>query len=244
MAMKKKKIIYIFVITIIFSVILFSLLKDSKVIKSDNLFTKISEKENQGKESAEKKSNDESNQKTISANDIEKDKISKYFYGVNVSDMKSTVMADGYQYKVNNVKVTKEKEDFVKTDWPQVEYDSHGNIINDYSFVILDIDINFVEEIYKGLDIYLNNMTLYAFNNNGDFENSYEVVSSNNGNDYSQKNYFGINLEPGETLTRKIVFIVMDKELKNNQFVLLIDNHGALGLHTEDKQCIMLELEE
>lgn len=239
--MKMRKVINILLVSLVLIVILFSYIKRSGVIKSDNLFTKLFEK--QANEITKGNLNIEDNQELVYEDNIENNKISKFFYGAEISDMNSAVMADGYQYKVNNVEVTKEIGEFENPEWPHFEYDDNGNLTNEYSYAVIDITIDYKEVVYEDLEVYLNNMTLNIFSDDGDFKNRYEVVSSNNNIKFSQKNHFKIDLATGESITRKIVFIVDDKELNNN-FVLFIDNHGVLGQNIEDQKCIMLDLEE
>ncbi len=172
------------------------------------------------------------------------DKISQYFYGVPISEQEDTVLADGYRYSVTKVEVTKKKGKFEHPDWPEFQFDSHGNLINDYTYVIVDIKIKYQEEVYKELDVYLNNLTLHVFDKDGKIINAYEAVASDNPISLEKKEHFKMKLNIGDEVTRKIVFIVKDADLKGEDFILHIDNHNGKGEHIEDQQCIQLNLGE
>lgn len=160
-------------------------------------------------------------------------KIASYYMnGAVCEDTSNKVKQKDWIYKVHAAKITKKRDpkwDFVP-DWDEYEYDEEENLINDYSYVAVDLTIQCERDMsleHHG-ELYLNSMWLGIFSPVGEEIGGGEMRTAAL-EKKEEKNYFFYDLKEGETLDTTVVFMIEDKFLsKDNYYILAIINGGVI----------------
>lgn len=139
----------------------------------------------------------------------------------NTFDMGSEVSTEGMTYKINSVSRTKKGNHYLdNSDCPYPKIDSSGNIINEYSYVIVNVTI--CNTIKSNKEFYLNKCTL----ENGVSQMGVEPRSFDKGKDISRKDYFCYIFQPSEKSTFNIAYVVKDEDLDTKKIDFIIDPNG------------------
>ena len=115
------------------------------------------------------------------------------------------------------------------------QYDKYENLINDYSYVAVDLTIQCEkdEALEHYQDLYLNSIGLGIFDENGMQVSAGEMRTAILGKK-EQKNYFFYNLKDGEQLNTEVVFIIEDKFLTENNYYVIDITNGGIKQSLED----------
>lgn len=114
-----------------------------------------------------------------------------------------------FEIKVNDITVTKEQGDFDRVeDDNKLVVDENGTILNDYSYVVANVDVKNISG--HEFDATINNISLYS----DKFEMYYEPWLYNSDNkSISDKHYFLIDFTPNYENNFNLVYFVKDEEL-------------------------------
>lgn len=144
------------------------------------------------------------------------------FFENAVYEMGEEVYLGDYIYKVNSVIKTKTRGDFpTPTNWTRFSFDKEGNLIDDNSYIVVNLTIKNTTEETK--EIYLNNNQLTLLHDKGYFPLA-ECISSSKLEGYGRKDYFRVELNAKEEHTWNLVYACKDEYLKGDY--LKSDNFG------------------
>lgn len=176
------------------------------------------------------------------------DKIANsYIDGETINEPDENVLQDDWVYHINSANITKEyskKWDAVP-DYSMYQYDENYNLINDYSYVVLNITVQCKQVSASINDFWLNAMWLNIYDSNGNAVKSdySEMATASLGKPRIQS-YFHNPLKKDESLTADIVYIVADDILKNKDsyYVLSINNQNIKPSDPKDIGLIKIPL--
>ena len=143
--------------------------------------------------------------------------------GSLIAEMSDDMIQDDWLYHVNFVEVTKEKGNWENPDWSQFSFDEKGNLINEYSFVKVNVTIKCME---KSEELWLNHLRLSVYNGNAEEAGGCELSTASLEKPMG-KDFFYVDLKKDEEMTVDCIYIVEDDLLiKENYFLLSINNTG------------------
>lgn len=240
----KKIIVRIFgcivVAVCVISIVKFVML-DNKVMetKEDN-FPEAIDSDNEKQQNNDITNN---NEDVISTDEVW-DKISSDCGGSIIAEVDDTIVQDDWAYHVNSYKVTKEKGNWENPDWNIYKFGDEGNLVNEYSFVVINITIECKNK--SDAELWLNCMTLLSFDANGKNIGGSEINAAAIDKPMT-KSFYLYNLEQGDSLKTNIIFILNDNMIsKNNHYLLSINNTGisSSNISPEDHSYIRIPIEE
>lgn len=150
------------------------------------------------------------------------------FFENTVYEMGEEVYLGDYIYKINSVVKTKTRGNFpTPTNWTRFSFDKEGNLIDDNSYVVVNITIKNTTEEAK--ELYINNNQLTIPHQKEYFPLA-ECISSSKLEGYERKDYFRVELDPKEEHTWDLVYACKDEYLKEDYLKsdnLVLEIHGA-----------------
>ena len=171
----------------------------------------------------------------LNADDRYKAAIEGYTAGCKIVDVGETVVLDDYAYTVKNVSMTKRQGNWIDT-MGETELDASGDIINGFTYVIVELE---VERIAENEDYIFNwtNVMLCWFDLEGVVEGTdstgivgvTEMTDPDSGRE---------KLQLGDVSTKSLVYGVEDSYLvEDMQFVIDICFTGGKKEDIVDKFC-------
>lgn len=164
--------------------------------------------------------------------------------GSVIAEMNETVKQDSWDYHVNSAYVTKQKGQWENPDWNEYKFDEDGNLVNQYSFFVINITIDCISE--PKTELYLNSMNLQVFGKEGECVMGYEMGTAELGKKMS-RSFFKQELSVNEKLITNVVFIVEDEMLKADKYFLLSINNTGMGIgsvNADDHSYIKISYKE
>ncbi len=218
---------------VIASMIIMVVIIGVSVLKNDNLFPKnnLWSSKKETKEGIETKNNDEikEEENVVSSNEFEDDKI---------FEMGEEALTVDLTFKVNSVEKTKEKKQFPNPpDWEQFVTDENGNLINDMSYIIINVTIKNNKEAERMFP--LNSCWLDVIDNKNVVYN-YECIMFSKLENFDKKDYFEYNFQPQEEYTCDLVYVVEDEKLQYNNQIFDINISGVVG-YDDDSRYIKIK---
>lgn len=135
--------------------------------------------------------------------------------------MGEEVYLGDFVYKVNSAIKTKKRGNFpTPTHREKLSFDKEGNLIDDNSYLIVNLTIKNTTEETKVMS--LNNNGLAPLHDNCEFPLS-ECVSSSKLDGYGRKDYFKVKLNPKEEYTWDLVYADEDEFLENKDLIFEIN---------------------
>ncbi len=221
-----------------------------KFIKGDQGYEEVSKKTPAPTDTVSKK--DPIGTTNIDDETLTKDQVwgkiaNSYIDGETINEASDTILQDAWTYHINSVKVTKEHGENwdAVPDYSMYQYDENFNLINDYSYLALNITIQYKDSSAKVNDLWLNAMWLNIFNSNaGKVGSGYAEMATASLGKPKVQSYFHHPVQEGETLTTDIVYIVADEILENSElyYVLYINNQGINSVKPDDMGLIKIPL--
>lgn len=180
---------------------------------------------------------EESKTQDLEKNDVWSKIASTYMEGAVCEEASAKVKHRNWIYQIHSAKITKNRNpkwDFVPK-FEMYQYDKYENLINDYSYVAVDLTIQCEkdEALEHYQDLYLNSIGLGIFDENGMQVSAGEMRTAILGKK-EQKNYFFYNLKDGEQLNTEVVFIIEDKFLTENNYYVIDITNGGIKQSLED----------
>ena len=188
---------------------------------------------------------EEMTSKKMGKSDIWNKIASSYMEGAVCEETSSKVRQEDWIYQVDSAKITKKRDpkwDFVP-DYEEYQYDKDENLINEYSYVTIDLTIQCKRDttLEHHYNLPLNSIWLGIFDKDGEMLSGGEMQTASLGKKES-KSYFFYDLKEGETLQTTVVFIIEDEFLtEDNYYVMDINNPGVIQ-SLEDFDLIKLPL--
>lgn len=143
------------------------------------------------------------------------------------------VLTDDLTFKVNSVEKTKERKQFPNPpDWDRVVADEKGNLINDMSYLIINVTIKNNREAERMFP--LNSCWVNAIDDRNE-RGTYECWMSSKLEDFDKKDYFEYTFQPQEEYTCDLVYIVEDERLQNNNLIFDINISGVVGYNDDSR---------
>lgn len=137
--------------------------------------------------------------------------------------MGEEVYLGNFVYKVNSAIKTKKRGNFpTPTRREKLSFDKEGNLIDDNSYVIVNLTIKNVSE--KTKELCFSDIRLSSLNDDGNFPST-ECVSRSKLDEYGRSNYFIVKLNPKEEYNLDLAYADNDEFLENNDLGLHI--YGA-----------------
>jgi len=171
--------------------------------------------------------------------DVYWDKVKAFCECAQMVEMEDTVTIGDWSYHVNSAEITKKKGDWNNPDWNRFEYDSDGNLINEYSFVKANITFHCLKKSER--TFYLNLMTCHVYDKTPELVTGSEMVTAVL--DKSEdKDFFEYDMQKGDTLTTDVVFIIEDKFVGEDYKYIAYINIAGGETVPEDIACIKLKL--
>lgn len=132
-------------------------------------------------------------------------------------------------YKINSVTKTKQRGPLPLTDFFSdfLTIDNEGTILNDYSYLIVNLSI--ANNLEQEKLISLNSYYLLGKDSNGEYIDKFEPMLIDNRTDVEKRDYFHYTFHPKESATFNLGFILKDEVLDTykNKMDLIIDNSGG-----------------
>jgi len=197
------------------------------VFKNDDLFPK----NNVWNSKKEKKENTEVQavENLISNNESKDDKT---------FEIGEDVLTDDLIFKVNSVEKTKERKQFPgPPDWDRLVADESGNLINDMSYVIINVTIKNNRETERMFP--LNSCWVNAIDDKNEIY-TYECRMSSKFENFDKKYYFEYTFQPKEEYTCDLVYLVEDERLQDNNLFFKISISGVIG-YDDDSRYIKIK---
>ena len=148
--------------------------------------------------------------------------------GIEVHDYDIEVRQDDWVYVVKGAEISKTRKetwDFVP-DYDKYEYDEQENLINEYSYVSVLVNITRVDT-ERHSEGYVNSIGLGIYNEQGERVGGGEAKTSDLGNPHTSS-YFCHGIELGESRDVEIVYIIEDCDLEeDNYYIIEVDNRGV-----------------
>ncbi len=218
---------------VIASMIIMVVIIGVSIFKNDELFPKSNlwSNKKETKEGTETKENAEikAEESLAAANEFEPDKI---------FEMGEDVLTVDLTFKVNSVEKTKEKKQFPNPpDCDEFVTDEKGNLINNMSYVIVNVTIKNNRETERMFP--LNSCCLDVIDDKNEIYN-YECWMSSKLEDFDKKDYFEYNFQPQEEYTCDLVYIVEDEKLQYNNQIFDINISGVVG-YDDDSRYIKIK---
>lgn len=204
------------------------------IFKNDDLFPKSNlwSNKKESKEDTETKENAEikADESLAAAKEFKDDKT---------FEIGEEVLTDDLMFKVNSVEKTKERKQFPNPpDWDLIVKDENGNLINDMSYVIVNVTIKNQKETERVFP--LNSCWVNAIDDRNE-RYTYQCWMSSKLDDFDKKDYFEYTFQPKEEYTCDLVYIVEDERLQNNNLIFDINISGVIG-YDDDSRYIKLKL--
>ncbi len=176
------------------------------------------------------------------------DKIANsYIEDETINEPDENVLQDDWVYHINSASITKKyskKWDAVP-DYSIYQYDKNYNLINNYSYVVLNITVQCKQVSDSINDFWLNALWLNIYDSNGNaIKSDYSEMATASLGKPRIQSYFHNPLKKGESLTTDIVYIVADDILKkkDSYYVLSINNQNIKPSDPEDIGLIKIPL--
>lgn len=223
----KQNIVYILII----SMLIASVFKVISKVTDGNIWKSEKEVELKSDEDKSLSKDKEENVKAI----VEESPLRLYKMG-------EIVKFGDFSYKVSSVRYQKNIDDFpAPTNWESCKYDEEGNIIGEYSYIIVTVSIT--NDELESQEIYLNSMNLIVLRNQetrvGDYS---ECVSASKIEGYGRKDFFRVKLNPAQEYEYDLVFIAPDTSIANNEAQLIITRVGEYTASNNDDKFRCIEI--
>ncbi len=176
---------------------------------------------------------------------------------LQAADMSEEVATYGMTYQIESVERTKEKGPLpidrilqlrenggivpMSTLYDAIVFDQEGNILNDYSYLIVQLSIE--EDLGQEHVIPLNNYYLVTKDAHGEYVDKFEPQLYDKRSDVEKRDYFMYPLKPNEKNTFQLGFIFPDEVLNQYQgrIDFVINNSGMMEVDDENVRVIPLE---
>ena len=263
--MKKTNIIKIIIISIVAIIMLLSIGKNLNLTTNNNLLVKFinnvfrneeKDRENITADSTEIVNN-AVDDKAASTNTENKDRlssttnneqnrifegISKDWYGIKVITQNDNIVSKYYKFTIHNTTTSKKLGDFNYCD-DLGHVDKDGNTVDDYSYFIISVTIECLEEDRFFEALSLKNLQI-LFYNGIKREGGIELLTANNDVPMNSKSAMMVKMKKGEKRDFNLVFLVEDKFINDKavDFYLYINENGsAPGTNDEYKSLVKLD---
>lgn len=173
------------------------------------------------------------------------EKLSSYLDRIEVLEHEKTVNYLGFVVEIKDMYITKKADGFPQCPFDTVSHDKDGKLQNNMSYVVLDVNIKHIksDDVRTfGDEIYLNNMYLELFTKAQDYIGSCEAVSCNNYKTFEEggKEFFKQKLSIGESIDRRIAFLVNDEDIEDAIITLDVNFSGILQYALDVRKCVIL----
>ena len=148
----------------------------------------------------------------------------------------------GVEYEIKGIRASKNVEDYIIDNYGPIAIDSEGNIINEYTLVIVTLETTRVaKDCIYDMFCYGNYYFYTLDNNDNRIVSLYDLVSFN-GINIEDKNACMYYLECGESSSRDLVYYIADDELRYNNLVLVINESGIVNINRQDIRGMRISL--
>ncbi len=148
--------------------------------------------------------------------------------GIEVHDYGIEVRQDDWVYVVKGAEISKTRKetwDFVP-DYDKYEYDEQENLINEYSYVSVLVNITRVDT-ERHSEGYVNSIWLGIFDEDAERVGGGEVRTADLHNPHTSS-YFCHAIELGESRDVEIVYVIEDCDLEeDNYYIVTVNNRGV-----------------
>ena len=169
--------------------------------------------------------------------------------GAYVKNYGEDIRQDDWIYHIQGAYITKQKNekwDFTPEPFETCLYDENGNLINEYSYLVMKLKLKRVERTHDWDEAFLNSITLWIYDEQGEkielgYTRHAQTAALNKPHIGS---YFKCPLEVGEELETEVVYVVQDCHLSDkNYYVVRVCNMGVTSSYeTKDFSFIKLPL--
>ena len=138
--------------------------------------------------------------------------------GAYVKNYGEDIRQDDWIYHIQGAYITKQKNekwDFTPEPFETCLYDENGNLINEYSYLVMKLKLKRVERTHDWDEAFLNSIYLWIYDEQGKeldlgYSSSAQTAALNKPDIGS---YFKCQLEVGEELDTEVVYVVQDCHL-------------------------------